>query len=147
MAISDENGVHLRFSEVPTDYSTQSPHFLSILRVVAGLLFMPHGSQKLFGFPGSLPEEATHELFSLMGIGGILEFFGGLLFLGGFYTRLISFILCGEMAVAFFRAHIPQGLWPILNGGELALLYCFMFLYFTFAGGGAWSLDQILRRR
>ncbi len=147
MALSDENGVHLRFSEVPADYSEQAPRFLSILRIVAGFLFISHGSQKLFGFPTNLTGEATFDIFSLVGIAGILEFFGGLLFLGGFYTRLISFILCVEMAVAFFWAHLPQGLWPILNGGELAVLYCFVFLYFTFAGGGVWSMDQNRRGR
>jgi putative oxidoreductase len=121
------------------------PRLLSILRIVAGFLFMAHGAQKLFGFPGS-GQGARPALLSLIGIGGILEFFGGLLILLGLLTRPVAFILSGMMAVAYFMAHAPGGFWPLLNRGELAVLYCFLFLYFAAAGGGAWSLDRLLRR-
>jgi putative oxidoreductase len=121
------------------------PRLLSILRIITGFLFMAHGAQKLFGFPG--PGQGPRPvLLSLFGIGGILEFFGGLLILLGLFTRPVAFILSGMMAVAYFMAHAPGGFWPLLNRGELAVLYCFIFLYFAAAGGGVWSLDRLLRR-
>ena len=126
-------------------YSSWSPHLLSITRIVVAFLFMAHGSQKLFNFPPS-GHVMSFEAFSLVWTAGVLELFGGFLFLIGFYTRLTAFVLSGQMAVAFFIAHAPQGFWPILNGGEMAMLYSFIFLYFSAAGGGAWSLDRILRR-
>jgi putative oxidoreductase len=125
-------------------YSNLSPHFLSITRIVIAFLFMAHGSQKLFNFPPS-ERAMSFDVFSLLWIAGVLELFGGLFLLIGFHTRFISFILCGEMAVAFFKAHAGRGFWPILNGGELAVLYCFIFLYFSVAGGGKWSADVLLR--
>jgi putative oxidoreductase len=128
-------------------YAAWTPRLLSVLRIVAALLFMQHGAQKLFGFPAAQPGGATPPLLSLMGLAGVLEFFGGLLLLVGLFTRPVAFILAGQMAVAYFMAHAPQGFWPVLNRGELAALYCFVFLYFSAAGGGAWSLDHLRRRR
>jgi putative oxidoreductase len=106
---------------------------------------MEHGGQKLFGFPA--PPPAEFALFSLMGLAGILEFFGGLLILLGLFTRPVAFLLSGQMAVAYFMAHAPEGFWPLLNHGELAVLYCFIFLYLSLAGGGPWSADHLLRHR
>jgi putative oxidoreductase len=123
-----------------------TPKALSILRIVTGLLFLEHGTQKLLGFPPS--EHAFPPLFSLMGIQGILELVGGFLILIGLFTRPVAFILAGDMAVAYFMAHAPKGFFPTLNGGQLAILFCFVFLYLVFAGGGKWSVDaQIARRR
>lgn len=118
---------------------------LSILRVLTAFLFMAHGTQKLFGVPGL--EKTPVELFSLMGLAGVLEFFGGMFVLIGLFTRPVAFILSGHMAVAYFMAHAPKGFWPILNQGELAVLYCFVFLYLSAAGGGSWSVDRLLRKR
>ncbi len=118
---------------------------LSILRIVAAFLFMLHGTQKLFAFPVSEPRDPA-ALFSLMGLAGMLEVFGGFLLLLGLFTRPVAFLLAGEMAVAYFRSHAPQGFWPNLNGGELAALYCFLFLYLAVAGAGPWSLDARLNR-
>ena len=123
-----------------------SPRLLSVLRAVAAFLFIPHGAQKLFGVPADPPKEAV-ELLSLMGVAGVLEFFGGLLLLAGLFTRPVAFILSGQMAVAYFMAHAPKGFWPILNGGELAALYSFLFLYLAASGGGPWSCDHWLRKR
>ncbi|HEV2882569.1 MAG TPA: DoxX family protein [Pyrinomonadaceae bacterium] len=122
-----------------------TPRLLSLLRIIAGFLFMAHGAQKLFGFlaPPGAPSPA---LMSQMGIGGVLEFFGGLLLLLGLFTRPVAFILSGMMAVAYFQMHAPGGFWPLQNKGELAVLYCFLFLFLAVAGGGEWSLDRLLRR-
>src|SRR5215218_9876835 len=122
------------------------PRLLSVLRIVAAFLFMSHGTQKLFGFPASEPRDPA-ALLSLMGVAGFLEVFGGLLLLLGLLTRPVAFLLAGEMAVAYFRSHAPQGFWPLLNRGELAALYCFLFLYLAAAGGGLWSLDALWSRR
>ena len=113
------------------------------LRVVAGLLFAQHGAQKLFG----VLEGNQAGLASLMGVAGILEFFGGLLIAVGLFTRPVAFIVCGQMAVAYFMAHAPQGFWPILNRGELAALYCFVWLFFFTHGPGKHSVDGWLARR
>lgn len=121
-------------------YTTWAPRLLSVLRIVVALLFMCHGSQKLFAMPVAEPQDAV-PLVSLMGLAGVLEFFGGLFILLGLFTRPVAFVLAGQMAVAYFIAHAPQGPWPILNKGELAVLYCFIFLYFAVAGGGVWSVD------
>ena len=121
------------------------PHLLSILRIITAILFMQHGAQKLFGFMATQPG-ATPPLLSLMGIAGVLEFFGGLFILLGLFTRPVAFILSGMMAVAYFMAHAPQGFWTLQNRGELAVLYCFVFLYMAVAGGGSWSLDHLMRR-
>jgi putative oxidoreductase len=126
--------------------SRWSPHLLSVLRIVAAFLFMAHGTQKLFGWPVSEPRP-TAPLISLMGLAGVLETFGGLLILLGLLTRPVALVLAVEMAVAYFKAHAPRGGWPILNDGELALLYCFLFLYLAAAGAGPWSFDAWMARR
>lgn len=121
-----------------------APRMLSVLRIVTALLFMQHGSQKLFGFPG---DGSTVNLMSLMGLAGVLELFGGLLVLLGLFTRPVAFILAGQMAVAYFMVHAPQGFWPLLNRGEPAALFCFIFLYLCTAGGGTWSVDHCWKGR
>jgi len=126
-------------------YFQWSPRLLSVLRIVTALLFMQHGSQKLFGVPAA-QQAATPPLFSMIWIAGVLELFGGLLILLGLFTRPVALILAGEMAVAYFMVHAPQGFWPLLNRGELAALYCFIFLYLAAAGGGPWSIDHLWRR-
>ena len=132
-------------NKVDTSYSVWAHRLLSILRVIAGFLFIQHGAQKLFGFLSSNPG-ATPPLLSLVGVAGILEFFGGLFILVGLFTRPVAFILSGLMAVAYFMAHAPRGFWPLQNGGELAAFYSFFFLYMSAAGGGPWSLDFLRRR-
>ena len=119
---------------------------LSLLRIVAGFMFMLHGTQKLLAWPLSEPRPAV-ELASLMGIAGVLEVVGGLLIVLGLFTRPVAFILAGEMAVAYFMAHFPQSFWPVLNQGEAAVLYCFIFLYLFAAGPGVWSVDAAMRGR
>lgn len=126
-------------------FMTWAPRLLSVLRIITGFLFMIHGAQKLFGFPAPMPSGGP-PLMSLIGVGGILEFFGGLLVMIGLFTRPVSFILSGMMAVAYFMAHAPGGFWPLLNRGELSVLYCFIFLYLAAAGGGPWSVDRLWRR-
>ena len=117
-----------------------SGYLRSVLRIVAALLFMAHGTQKLFAWPIDEPREPA-QLLSLMGVAGVLETFGGALLLLGLFTRPVAFLLAGEMAVAYFMAHAPKGFWPILNRGELPALYCFLFLYLAAAGPGPWSVD------
>jgi putative oxidoreductase len=119
-----------------------SPILLSVLRIVTGFLFILHGTQKWLLFPGGTTR-ATVE--SLGGIAGLLELVGGALIILGLFTRPVAFVLSGLMAFAYFIAHAPQGFWPILNRGELAVLYCFVFLYLAAAGGGPWSLDRLMR--
>ena len=123
-----------------------SPRILSVLRIITGFLMLSHGSQKLFNYPASA-QGGGGELPPMMLFAGILEFGGGLLFLLGFFTRPVAFILSGFMAVAYFMAHASGGFLPLVNKGELAVLYCFVFLYFTFSGGGAWSLDRLIWKR
>ncbi len=123
-----------------------APWLLSIMRMVTGFLFMPHGAQKLFGLPAD-PAKDPVALLSLMGLAGVLELFGGALILLGLFTRPVAFLLSGQMAAAYFMVHAPQGFWPILNGGELAVFYCFVYLYLAAAGGGPWSLDRALRQK
>jgi len=122
------------------DIASWSPRMLSVLRIMAGLLFLEHGTQKLLSFPP--PANPGPALFSLLGFQGILELVGGILILIGLFTRPVAFILAGDMAVAYFYAHGPRGFFPTLNGGQLAILFCFIFLYLFVAGGGAWSVDQ-----
>ena len=121
------------------------PRVLSILRIVVGLLFLEHGTQKIFNFPPS-PNARPYVLFTLVpGLAGIMELVGGILIVLGLFTRPVAFLLSGEMAFAYFMSHAPRGFFPISmggNGGELAIVYCFTFLYFAFAGAGVWSLDQ-----
>lgn len=120
------------------------PHVLSLLRIVTAFLFMQHGGQKLLGFPAE--QRHPFELFSMSGIAGVLELVGGALVLVGLFTRPVSFVLSGMMAFAYFIAHAPQGFWPMLNHGELAALYSFVFLYLACAGGGPLSLDHLRGR-
>jgi putative oxidoreductase len=117
-----------------------SEYLYALMRIVAGFLFLWHGTQKLFGFPGANPQP----LFSLMGLAGVIELVGGLLIMIGLFTGWVAFIASGEMAVAYFYAHVPQGFWPLLNRGELAALYCFVFLYIASRGGGLWSVDRAM---
>lgn len=120
-----------------------APQVLSVLRVITALTFMTHGLQKIFDFPAAGPET----LEPLMLAAGWLEIVGGGLIALGLFTRPAAFLMSGMMAVAYFMAHAPQGFWPSLNGGEPALLYCFVFLYLACAGGGPWSLDAIVRKK
>jgi len=120
----------------------------SILRMVAGLLFTMHGLQKIAGMFGGLGGHgASARIGTQFWVAGVVETFGGILIILGLFTRPLAFLLCGEMAVAYFRSHFPRGLWPLVNGGELAVLYCFIYLYLFAAGAGPISLDRILRRK
>jgi putative oxidoreductase len=114
----------------------------ALIRLISGLMFFCHGAQKLFGFPGT--RGPVHE--PLMVAAGIIEFAGGLAIALGLRTREVAFLACGEMAVAYFKAHAPRGFLPPLNGGELAVLYTFLFLYFVTRGSGTWSVDHLLER-
>jgi len=116
----------------------------STLRIIAGLMFAMHGSQKLFAWPGG---NAAVPLASLMGFAGLVELIGGLMIACGFLTSYAAFIASGQMAVAYFKVHAPQGTVPILNRGELAVVYCFLFLYLAAHGSGGWSLDAMMRRK
>ena len=122
---------------------TWEPRMLSILRMLVGLLYMGHGFAKILDFP----HQSTHVPYAPFtlnpGLQGLLEFVGGLLLALGLFIRTVAFILAGNMAVAYFMAHAPRGFFPLLNGGELAIVYCFVFLYFWVAGGGEWSLDRL----
>ena len=122
--------------------SRMTPYLQSALRIAAAFIFVLHGTQKLFGFPGGSPVPAG----SLLGAAGVLEAVGGTLMLLGLFTRPVAFVLAGEMAVAYFTAHMPRGPWPILNGGELAVLFCFIWLFFCAAGPGPLSLDAVRKR-
>jgi putative oxidoreductase len=127
-------------------FQVWAPRTLSVLRIVTALLFLTHGTAKLF----QMPHQAMFDnlqLMSLLGLQGVLEAGGGLLLLIGLFSRPVAFILSGDMAVAFFMAHWPKGWLPLLNGGELAVLYCFVFLYLFAAGPGPWSIDARLRSR
>ena len=121
-----------------------TPRLLSVLRIVAGFLFMQHGTQKWLAFP--VARASPTELLTLSGVAGVLELGGGFLLLLGLFTRPVAFVLSGLMAFAYFIAHAPAGFWPIVNRGELAALYCFVFLYIAAAGGGPWSADRWLRK-
>lgn len=123
-------------------FETWSPRLLSVLRIVAALLFLSHGTAKLFGIPHVAMFDGV-TIGSLFGLAGIIEIVGGVLLALGLFTRPVAFILSGQMAVAYFMMHAPQNFFPLLNGGELAALYSFLFLYFAVAGGGAWSLDKL----
>lgn len=118
-----------------------TPQALGLLRIVTALIFMAHGTQKLFGFPAP-PSSGLPPLLSLAGIGGVLELVGGALILIGLWTRPTAFVLAGEMAVAYWMFHAPRSFHPVLNGGDAAILYCFVFLLLVFTGPGAWALDR-----
>ncbi len=122
-----------------------SPRILSVLRIVTAFLFTVHGTAKLF----NIPQQATArslDLMSMIGIQGMIEFGGGLLLLVGLFSRPVAFVLCGDMAAAYFIAHWPKSWLPFLNGGDAAVLYCFVFLYLWVAGPGPWSIDARLRK-
>lgn len=123
------------------------PWMRSVLRIAAGFTFCLHGFEKLFGAFGGLGGHGPVPLFSLMGLAGVLETFGGILLILGLFTVPVAFLLSGEMAVAYFMVHFPRGWFPIQNGGELAVLYCFIFLYLFTAGAGSASLDHWLRKK
>jgi putative oxidoreductase len=127
--------------------SRLNPHaskVLSGLRIVSGLMFMQHGAQKIFGFPAEAM--GPFDIASQMGIGGVLELVGGALIVLGLFTRPVAILLSGMMAVAYFQFHAPGGLYPMVNKGELAALYCWVFLYLGFAGPGVWSVDAAMKR-
>ena len=126
--------------------NTLEAHVLSLVRIMVGLLFLEHGMSKLLGFPpGPSPS-----MFALSWFAGVIELVGGALVVLGLFTRVAAFIMSGEMAIGYFLSHAPRGFFPMLNGGDAAILFCFIFLYFAVAGGGPWSLDRLLwpgRRR
>jgi putative oxidoreductase len=127
-------------------YSKWTPHLLSVLRIAVALLFIEHGGEKLFSFSPA-QQAVPGSLSTLIWVAAVLEFFGGLLILFGLFTRPVAFLLSGEMAVAYFLVHASQGFFPLQNRGELAALYSFVFLFLAVAGGGTWSVDNLLWRR
>ena len=129
-------------SGIVVKWTSLAPHFRSVLRIFAAFSFMLHGTLKLFAFPGG---EKTVVLMSQFGLAGILEVFGGALMLLGLFTRPVAFLLAGEMAIAYFQAHFPRSFWPVSNGGEASMLFCFIWLYFSAAGPGPWSIDEKFR--
>ncbi len=124
-------------------WASWGPYFHSILRIVSAFVFIPSGTMKLFGFPMALPQGVDASFLSLVWFAGVLEVFGGALILIGWFTRPVAFLLSGMMAVAYFMAHASRDnwLWPSMNNGSPAVLYCFLFLYFSAAGAGRWSVD------
>jgi putative oxidoreductase len=126
--------------------SAWAPRILSVLRIVAGLLFVEHGTMKFFNFPPSEMFASGVELVSLFGLAGVLELGGGALVALGLFTRPVAFILSGEMAIAYFMAHAPSSFFPAVNQGEAAILFCFVFLYLACAGAGPWSVDAARRK-
>ena len=125
-----------------TSLEKWAPYALSILRIVAALLFVEHGLQKFIGFPSAGPP-----MSAVLWMQAVIEVFGGIALLVGAYTRLVAFILCGDMTVAYFVAHFPRSFYPAVNGGDAVVLLCFVFLYIFFAGGGPWSVDETMLKR
>jgi putative oxidoreductase len=122
------------------------PRVLSVVRIVTGLLYLQHGLNKLFNFPPT-PTHVPYDVFSVVpGVAGLIETFGSLLLILGLFTRPVAFIMSGEMAIAYFYAHLPRNFFPLLNAGNAAILYCFIFLYLSVAGGGCWSFDRLMSR-
>ena len=122
-----------------------APRALSVLRIVTGLMIIEHGMAKLLGWP-VVAAFADLRLFSLLGLAGTLELVGGALLILGLFTQPVAFILSGEMAVAYFMVHAPRGFFPLVNGGSLAIIYCFACLYLSTAGGGPWSVDATMKK-
>jgi putative oxidoreductase len=122
-----------------------TPRALSVLRIITGLLIIQHGMAKIIGFP-AFPAYANVQPLSLIGAAGFIELIGGALLILGLWTQPAAFILCGEMAFAYFMSHFPKGFHPLINGGTLAALYCFTFLYLSTAGAGPWSLDASMKK-
>jgi putative oxidoreductase len=132
-------------ANIVAKWSARAPHLMSVLRIMAASMFMLAGTMIVFAFPAGIPPTGgTAPLMSQIWIGGILELIGGGLLLLGLFTRPVAFLLAGEMAVAYFQFHAPQGFWPNMNGGVPAALYTFVWLYFSAAGAGPWSLDAKL---
>lgn len=131
-------------SALSQNVARYAPYALSILRIVAAILFFEHGTSRLFAWPSQLPPPG---LFSLHWFAGAIELVGGAILLLGIFSRLAAFIMSGEMAFAYFLSHAPHAVFPILNRGDSAILYCFVFLYLAFAGPGPWSLDAVLQRK
>lgn len=127
-------------------WAPRALHVLSVLRIFTGLELLQHGTGKILGFP-AVPNYAHVQIGSLTGVAGLIELIGGILFTIGLLTRPVAFILSGFTAAAYFMAHAGKGFYPVLNGGELAVLYCFVFLYFTFSGAGPWSVDAAIKRK
>lgn len=129
-------------TSIASKWTAWAPQLRSVMRIVAAFVFIPSGTMKLFAFPmGMPPDGGTAQIMTQAWIGGVLEVVGGGLVLLGLFTRPVAFILAGEMAVAYFQFHAPQGFWPMMNGGIPAVLFCFIWLYFSAAGAGPWSLD------
>lgn len=122
--------------------SRYTPYALAALRISSGLIFLLHGTQKLFAFPGPPAGGNLPPMFSMMWIGAVIELVGGLMIVAGFYTRVAAFICSGQMAVAYWMFHAPRNLYPTLNNGDAAILYCFVFLLLVFTGPGAWSANK-----
>ena len=129
-----------------TVWAPRALSVLSLLRIFTGLELLQHGTAKILGFP-VVPMFANVQIGSLPGVAGVIELIGGVLFAIGLFTRPVAFVLSGFTAVAYFMAHASKGFYPVLNGGELAALFSFVFLYFAFAGGGPWSVDAMMGKR
>jgi putative oxidoreductase len=121
-----------------------SPRLLSVIRIIAGLMFMQHGLAKYFGFPAPFP--IAVQAASMLGVAGMIEIVAGALIAAGLFARLAAFIASGEMAIGYFMSHFPKGFFPLANGGELAIFYCFVFLYIALQGPGPWSIDAARSR-
>jgi putative oxidoreductase len=138
----------MNLETILANWRSSAPYLQSILRMIAAIMFIMTGTMKLFAYPmGMPPDNSTAVYFTQVWFGGMLETFGGFLILIGLFTRPIAFILAGEMAVAYWQFHAPMSPWPIMNNGVGAVLYCFLFLWFSAAGAGPWSVDATLRKK